>query len=302
MKIAVILVNYNGEKYNIACIDSILDSKVEATIKIYVVDNASSDESMAILERHYKGNKNLTFVYLDNNYGFSYANNVGIKSAMKQGCDAVFLLNNDTEICQNTLQKLIESNRRHPNSVIAPKIYYSDNRKVIWSAGGTSSRIVKKVKHIGLDCEDRGQFDEEKQVAFATGCALWIPAEVISLAGMLDEDFFLYYEDTEYCFRLEKYQIAVYYCPDAVVYHKVGASSKGADSPLCAYYISRNWLICARKYLKGLRHWVFLVYYSINRTACSLLWLIHGRTDLVRALWIGIKDYKENRTGKSRYY
>ncbi len=302
MKIGVILVNYNGKKYNTACIESILGAETEAEVTVYVVDNASSDGSMAVLEERYEGNTDLRCIYLDDNYGFSYANNAGIKKAMEQGCDVVFLLNNDTEICTDTLQRLLESNRRHPNCVIAPKIYYSDNRKVIWSAGGASSRIVKKVRHIGLNCEDKGQFDEEKRITFATGCALWIPVAIIQKAGLLDERFFLYYEDTEFCFRLGKYNVDIYYCPDAIVYHKVGASSKGADSPLCAYYISRNWLLCARKYMSGSRYVVFLLYYGINRMACSLLWLLQGKRDLVKASWTGIKDYKKKKTGKSRYY
>ena len=270
MKIGVILVNYNGKKYNTACIESILGAETEAEVTVYVVDNASSDGSMAVLEERYEGNTDLRCIYLDDNYGFSYANNAGIRKAMEQGCDVVFLLNNDTEI--------------------------------FWSAGGASSRIVKKVRHIGLNCEDKGQFDEEKRITFATGCALWIPVAIIRKAGLLDERFFLYYEDTEFCFRLGKYNVDIYYCPDAIVYHKVGASSKGADSPLCAYYISRNWLLCARKYMSGSRYVVFLLYYGINRMACSLLWLLQGKRDLVKASWTGIKDYKKKKTGKSRYY
>lgn len=100
--------------------------------------------------------------------------------------------------------------------------------------------------------------------------------QVIEQAGVLDERFFLYYEDTEYSFRLQKQGIAIWYCPQAVMYHKVGASTRGADSALCAYYIARNWLLCARPQL-GRRYPVFLLYYVINRTVCCLLWLLRGK-------------------------
>ena len=217
MKLAVILVNYNGKKYNTACIESILANVGMEELKIVVVDNASQDASMRLLEEQYAKE--------------------GISRAKAWGADAVVLLNNDTEIASDMLSRLWECAGRHPGCMIAPKIYYGDDRKRIWSAGGSVSPIIKKVRHIGLDEADEGQYDRETEIRFATGCCLWIPMSVIDEAGTLDERFFLYYEDTEYSFRLCKLGIPIYYCPKAVMYHKVGASTKGADSPLCAYYI-----------------------------------------------------------------
>ena len=185
--------------------------------------------------------------------------------------------------------------------MIVPKIYYSDDRERIWSAGGSVSPVVGKVSHIGLDEEDRGQYNEEGRTFFATGCCLLLPMQVIERAGMLDERFFLYYEDTEYSFRLRALGIDIYYCPQAVMYHKVGASTKGADSPLCAYYIARNWLLCSCLH-QGRRYPIFLIYYVVNRMACCLLWLLRGKGALVRATWRGIRDFHRGRFGRSAYY
>lgn len=303
MRIAVILVNYNGRKYNTACIESLLaqkDSGGSYEIKIYVVDNASQDDSMQMIQERYSADERIEMVFLDDNYGFSYANNVGIRRAGEWGADYVLLLNNDTEVREDMLAQLMVCAERHPGSVIAPKICYSDHRNILWSAGGAVSSVIRKVRHIGLDQEDKGQFDRECQIGFATGCCLLLPWEVIERAGFLDERFFLYYEDTEYCFRLQKKGIVIYYCPRAVVYHKVGASSKGADSPLCAYYIARNWLLCNRLHLGG-RYPLFVVYYAINRTVCCLLWLIHGKKELVQATCRGIGDYRKKRFGKAKH-
>ncbi len=82
MKLAVILVNYNGKKYNAACIDSILASTGIEAPKIIVVDNASQDASMCRLEEQYRGREQLELIRLDDNYGFSYANNVGMRRAL----------------------------------------------------------------------------------------------------------------------------------------------------------------------------------------------------------------------------
>lgn len=301
MKLAVILVNYNGEKYNIPCIESIRKSDGGFEIKIFVVDNASSDGSMALLRRRYGQDGQIELVYLDDNYGFSYANNVGAGRAKEWGADFVLLLNNDTEIAPDMLSRLVACAGRHPESMIAPKIYYYDDRRRIWSAGGSLSPVIRKARHIGLDETDGGQYEKETRISFATGCCLLLPVRVMERAGMLDERFFLYYEDTEYSFRLRELGIPIVYCPQAVMYHKVGASSKGADSPLCAYYIARNWLLCSRLHL-GRRYPLFLLYYILNRTVCCLLWLFRGKGALVRATLRGIGDYRKGRFGRSRDY
>lgn len=310
MKIAIILVNYNGREYNPACIDSILNNNDANEKYVIVVDNDSRDDSVDALDKKYGlcgsmkmiGERTwLEVIKLDGNYGFAVANNRGIERARQLQTDYVMMLNNDTEIAADMLEQLTECEVRHPKSMIVPKIYYSDDRRRIWSAGGSISRIVKKVRHNGLNQIDCGQYDEEKEIQFATGCCLFIPMAVIEKAGVLDERFFLYYEDTEYSFRLQKLGIHIFYCPKAYMYHKVGASSKGADSPLCAYYISRNWLLCNREYLDK-RYPLFLIYYIVNRVACCFIWIIQGKVELVQASFRGVCDYYCQKFGKTEYY
>lgn len=326
-KISIILVNYNGKKYNTACIDSILQSQCcynETMIRkqIIIVDNASEDGSVSILKKKYgiwkqymdsmtdklegidskyQKSTQMELILLNQNCGFAAANNKGIKRAEEWGADYILLLNNDTEIASDMIKYLLECADRHPHSMVVPKIYYCDDKKRIWSAGGSISPIVRKIRHDGLNQIDKGQFEKERKITFATGCCLLIPKTVLAKAGMLDERFFLYYEDVEYSFRLQKQGISIYYCPKAYMYHKVGGSSKGAESPLCAYYISRNWLLCNRQYL-GWRYPVFLLYYVVNRTACCLIWLLQRRPELARAVLRGIWDYWNGRFGKSGYY
>ena len=302
--IAIVLVNYNGIKYNSACIDSLLQNTMPEQNVILVVDNASSDGSVECLRRRYgdgSGSYRIEYLCLDENYGFSAANNRGIARAGELGADYVLLLNNDTEAAPDMLRQLADCADRHPGSMIVPKICYSDERNKIWSAGGSVSPIIRKVSHDGWNQPDDGRFDTEKQTAFATGCCLFLPMQVLKRAGGLDERFFLYYEDTEYSFRLQKLGISIYYCPMARLYHKVGGSSNGAESPLCAYYISRNWLLCNRQYLGG-SYPIFLVYYIINRCVLSLLWLLQGKPRLVAGVWRGIADYCRGTFGKAAYY
>ncbi len=136
MKLAVVLVNYNGKKYNEACIESVRAGKTDAQVRIFVVDNASQDGSVQILRERYGKEESVEVKELSDNYGFSHANNVGIRLAGEWGADAVLLLNNDTEIGETMLQELLACADRHPGSMVVPKIYYSDDRLRIWSAGG----------------------------------------------------------------------------------------------------------------------------------------------------------------------
>ena len=167
MKLAVILVNYNGKEYNEACIESVLADRIEGEMRIIVVDNASADDSVQSLRARYGSDERIVLEELDENYGFSYANNVGIRLALAWGADAVLLLNNDTEIGAGMLGELLACAKRHPDSMIVPKICYSDDRKRLWSAGGSVSPVVRKVSHIGLDEEDRGQYEKERRLLSA---------------------------------------------------------------------------------------------------------------------------------------
>ena len=86
--------------------------------------------------------------------------------------------------------------------------------------------------HAGVDEVDRGQFEEEKETGFATGCAVMISREVIERVGLLDDDFFLYFEDLDYSLRVKEAGLKVMYCPKSIIWHKISRSTGGAGSPV----------------------------------------------------------------------
>lgn len=187
--ICVVLVNYNGMKYNKACIDSILKSDCTEKIEIVVVDNASTDGSVEELESFYADNRGVHLIRLKENYGFSKANNEGIKWALEQKCQYIMLLNNDTEIEPWSIEKMVDLQRR-TGHIVVPKILYSDNRDMIWCAGGELSAVLKKAKHRGAGETDQGQFDIEDVCTFANGCCMLLSDQIIEKAGLFDERFF----------------------------------------------------------------------------------------------------------------
>ena len=144
---------------------------------------------------------------------------------------------------------------------------------------------------------DHGQFDQNGNCEFANGCCLLLSKEITDRIGLLDERFFLYYEDTEYSLRAIKNGVRIQYCADARVYHKVNGSTKGNEKPENAYYITRNWLQCNRMHL-GKRFYLFCLYFLLNRMVWIILWSISGRKEMVTAVLKGIEDFKQCRLGR----
>lgn len=295
-KIGVVLVNYNGKKYNNKCIESILRSTIRDQLQIIVVDNASTDTSLKELGEYWEENKQIQIIPLAENYGFSKANNEGIRLLIKQGIKYFLLLNNDTEIEPSAIEQMVESHKR-TGAIVVPKIFYADNPEIVWCAGGEFSPIIKKPKQLGINKPESPKFQISKYCDFGTGCCILLTKEIIDKLGFLDERFFLYYEDTEYSFRAKNRGISIWYCADAVVYHKVNGSTKGNEQSTNVYYITRNWLLCNRLHMKG-RFPLFLCYFIMNRLAWALIWIAQGKVDKVRALGAGVRDFCYHKYGK----
>ena len=288
-KIAVILVNYNGKSYNKKCIESILNSTICEIITIVVVDNASTDGSAEELRKNWGENKQVHLIWLDNNYGFSKGNNEGIKWALEQGYEYFLLLNNDTEIAPDAIERLLDC-QKETGGIVVPKILYADRPEIIWYAGGKFSKVIKKPVQIGLNQRDTGQYNRRQRCDFANGCCMLFSRRIVQILGYLHEKFFLYYEDTEYSFRAKERDVPIWYCADAIIYHKVNGSTKGNEKPVNAYYITRNWLMCNRMHMNK-RFFLFIGYFIINRIVWISIWMIQKKWKMVGAVLSGIEDY-----------
>lgn len=304
-KISIILVNYNGKEYNEQCIGSLFESTISDRIQIVVVDNASVDGSLEALESRFARDERVHLIALDKNYGFSKANNEGIRWSIKQGIEYFLLLNNDTEVEPYTLENMLNCHLQ-TKGIVVPKVLYADRRDTIWCAGGDFTPVIRKAVQRGLDRKDDGQFDESGECDFANGCAMFLSKEIADRIGLLDERFFLYYEDTEYSMRALRQDVPIWYCADAVVYHKVNGSTKGNEKPANAYYITRNWLLCNRLHRRDTNRpkwWfaLFCIYFICNRAAWLLIWFVQGKRGMCTALLRGVKDFRKEKWGKYEY-
>lgn len=238
-KVAVIILNFKVKDLAKRCIESVKKSTFK-NLEIIVVDNSPEEGLKDLLDSD--------IGYIPNgNTGYTGGNNLGIKKALKNSADFVFILNPDTEIEKDTIKILIEGMENRKADIAGPKIYFGD-KKTIWYAGGVLDKNNVLGTHRGVDEIDKGQFDEIIDTDFVSGCAILIKKEVMEKVGLFDERFFLYLEDLDLCYRAKMSGFKIVYIPEAKVYHH-NAKSTGLGSPLQDYFITRNRMLYALKFL-----------------------------------------------------
>jgi GT2 family glycosyltransferase len=259
--ISIILVNYNTPQDTRACIDSLFRVKTkDFTFNVVVVDNGSK-KPLTLAPRYLE--RAVDLIRSESNLGFTGGNNLGISHAIKNyQSDFILLLNSDTIVAPDFLMILHEKLKSNPKAGIAtPKMYFhrgfeffdksyspADRHKVIWYAGGSVDWRNLAAFHRGVDEVDRGQFDTLTESEFATGCCILIKREIIERVGILDKQYFLYSEDVDFSLRVRKAGFSILFCPESVIWHKIGRSSGGAGSKLQQYYQSRNRILVTFKH------------------------------------------------------
>jgi GT2 family glycosyltransferase len=261
---------------------------------ILVLDNASSDGSPEAIRHAFPA---VEVIPLTENRGYAGNNNVGIQVALARGADWVFVLNEDTilaEDCLATLVSIGESDARI--GIVGPMVYHHDEPEVIQSAGGALSRHWES-QHIAQNEQDRGQFTQPHPVDWISGCAILVRRAVIEQAGALDERFFYYWEETEWCLRARERGWRIVHAPQAKLWHK-GVQRDYRPKPSVTYYSTRNRLLMLMKHRAPLRVWVF-TWSSILRTLVS--WTVkpkwRGMREHRRAMWRGVVDFLRRRWG-----
>src|SRR3990167_7036409 len=256
MKLAIVILNFNGLDDTLSCLDSVRKLKSDNIfLETIVVDNFSSDGSQEALPKI----NDIAVVQNQDNLGYAGGNNVGIKYAIRRRADAILILNNDTIVDQKLILNFVTVLTQ--GDLISPKIYFAkgfefhksryaskDLGKVIWSAGGEIDWANVLGKHLGVDDVDRGQFKVRKQITFATGACMLVRRGVFEKIGYFDEKYFLYLEDMDFCVRAKNAGFKIIFEPSAVLWHKNASSSGGSGSILQDYFITRNRLLFAFKF------------------------------------------------------
>lgn len=287
--VCAILINYNGYSDTRDCIDSLKKCNYP-NIKIIIVDNASLHGAVQydeIITRDC-----CEIIYLKENIGFAGGNNVGFKCAQKYAPDYYLVLNNDTVVTPGFLQPLINCFEIDSRVGIATGkiLYYSDN-DILWYGGCYYDKKLGEYKIRGIGEKDSDLYNQKCKVEFATGCLWLISSKVLQQVGKMDEDYFLYYEDADYCERIRNEGYSIYYLPESIIFHKESKST-GKGSDIYQYYNNRNYLMYIKKYRKTRR-----LYFYIRRVIRMLKGTFRGRikVQITVKVW---RDFLQNKSGK----
>jgi GT2 family glycosyltransferase len=241
--VSVIIVNWNGAAHLPTCLNA-LRAQTYRHFEVIVADNASRDESLALLARDYPEVK---VVALPENHGFTGGNNAGIRAAHGE---FIVLLNNDTEVDPHWLEEILAAFERHPEAgMVASKMKLLDRREMFHTAGDFY-RLDGLPGNRGVWEIDRGQYDREEVVFSACGGSAAYRKSMLDQIGLLDEDFFYSCEDVDLAWRAQLAGWKCVYAPTAIVYHKLSATGGGTTA---SFYDGRNFIyVIAKNYPSSL--------------------------------------------------
>jgi GT2 family glycosyltransferase len=229
MDVSIIIVNYNTKELTLDCIDSILDEGSRLKFEIIVIDNGSTDGSVLVWEK-LKNNGVVKFIQNDKNVGFAKANNQGIKIAKGE---YILLLNSDTKVKKYAIERMIEFAKKHPETgAVGARLLNADG--TIQASAFPFPTVERAVKQYWLG--QKGLLDKyapksTEPVDVLVMAAFLITPRALREVGPLNEKYFMFFEDFDYCRAIHKAGLKIYYLPDAEVMHYHGASGKQvADS------------------------------------------------------------------------
>lgn len=258
-----IVLAYNGVDLTLECLRS-LRAQDYPNLHVLVLDNCSTDGTPAIVRAQAP---EVEVLVAPENLGYAGGNNLGMRHALAQGADLLFLVNNDTRLHPQCVSELVAETQRTPACGVAgPMVYTWDNWETISSAGGEIAWDAADAINAGAGEIDQGQYPA-RAVDFVNGCGILVTRRATELAGLIDERFFMYWEETDWCLRIRAVGLEVHFQPAAKMQHKAPLTWQG-QSPSALYYTGRNRLFFFARHTRGVQRARVLTY--------AVRGLIHG--------------------------
>ena len=225
--VTVIVLNWNGKDLTIECLESLKQVNY-SNFNILVVDNGSTDGSVELLKEKFP---EVSILVLEKNLGYAAGNNRGFDSLKPDQPEFVIFLNNDTIVDENFIEPLVKQLLTHKKaSQTVPKIYYENDPKLIWYAGGIVNLWTGSIYHLGIRQYDGPAYSKTHKTKYATGCCFCMRYEEFKEFGGFDETFPMYSEDVDLSLWIRAAGKQVWFVPDSKIWHKVSASLGGAFS------------------------------------------------------------------------
>lgn len=276
--VSVISVNYNQPEATKDMLRSLFGVNKYKDIEVIVIDNGSQDFELITWQTNYP---EVRFIASGTNLGFAGGNNLGLKEAKG---DYLFLINNDTEVSAALIAQLVDTLETHPQvGVVSPRILDFHPPQQVQYSGYTSMNFFT-----GRNSHSNNPEEYIGETGYAHGAAMMIRRDAIVKAGLMDDTYFLYYEELDWCERIKKAGYQIWVNLNAVIYHKESLSV-GRSSPLKEYYMTRNRILFQRRHAPPLARRVFMLYFFLVVAPKSLLsHLFKGRSDLIAPFLKGI--------------
>jgi GT2 family glycosyltransferase len=257
-KIGIIVLNWNGAADTTECLDS-LASVTYADFDIILVDNGSEGDDVRVLRERF--GDSVQIVETGRNLGFAGGANVGIRQALSRDAEYVLLLNNDAVVDPAFLENMVQAAESLPNGgAFCPKICHYDRQRVIHSTGGRVNAWTGLARQVGRDAPDNGRLDRAGERDYADGACMLMRRSALLKVGLLDEEYFAYWEETDWCDRAKEAGFKSYYVPSARIWHR-GAGSFRDDSRR-RFLFRRNAFLFLRK-RRRMYHLVSAILYQV---------------------------------------
>jgi GT2 family glycosyltransferase len=284
-KIGLVTVLYNSDSVLEGFFRS-LSSQTFKDYHLYLVDNAPSFNTNNLIMDLTKRYPISSYTHIKNekNLGVAEGNNQGINLSVNLGCTHTLLLNNDIEFSQDfLLHDMIKYSLDFKEYLIIPKILYYETCKV-WMAGGDLRKSRGTVRHFGDGDTDGIKYSKSGYFAYAPTCFMLIDNIVFQQIGIMDEKYFVYYDDTDFILRATNADFRVFLMPSLIVLHKVSSSTGGSESLFSIYYSNRNRIYFLRKNFKGLGFLIPIFYTLATRFLRYIAYNKSRKMELIRAV------------------
>ncbi|HSD98452.1 MAG TPA: glycosyltransferase family 2 protein [Patescibacteria group bacterium] len=240
MKIAVIIIHFGKLLTTKHCIESLYKNETHP-FSIFVVNNTLDELSSVDFV-----NQKFTVINNKRNLGFAKGANIGIEYALRKGYDTICLLNNDTKVEKPFLKKL-SFNLKKSIGIAGPAIRFKKNNKTLYDIGGKINALFLRTSHKEVNVLPRKKI---LPVEYVSGCCMMIRKKVFDKIGLFDENFFLYYEDVDFCLRAKEKGFATVLVPSIVINHALSQSA-GRISPFTIYFLLKSGIFFGKKYEKS---------------------------------------------------
>ncbi len=265
--VSIVTVNFNQPKVTEDLLASLEQVNTYQALEIIVVDNGSKINPVTDWQLRYP---EIKFVRSDINTGFAGGNNLGISHATG---DYLFLINNDTEVTATLINDLVQTMEQNPRiGLLSPKIHYFDQPGMLQYAGYTDMNYyTARNACIGQFEKDEGQYDAKSGITgYAHGAAMMISRQALEKTGGMAENYFLYYEELDWCERIRRSGYEVHTNLTALIYHKESVSV-GKRTALKEFFMNRNRILFIRKNTSAFTFSIFCLYFLLTVVPRNLL-------------------------------